>query len=79
MKLTVIINSSGKVAGTLRHEQLDEGLHMKLVPGPKQSAREIEVPDEFARLEPKELHARIVREYLKGAKRKTAGKPSKKR
>jgi hypothetical protein len=79
MKLTVIINARGQVAGTFRHGPLANGLHMKLVPGPKQSVREIEVPDEFARLGAKELHERIARDYLKAKKPRAPHKPSKKR
>jgi len=79
MKLTVIIDAKGKVAGTMRHEPLAEGLHVKLVPGPEQSVHEIEVPDDFARLEPKELHKRIANDYSKGKKPNTPSKSSKKR
>jgi hypothetical protein len=78
MKLTVIINARGKVAGTFRHDPLTQGLHVKLVPGSKQSVREIEVPDEFAGLEAKELHERIARTYLKDKKSTSRRKPSKK-
>ncbi len=79
MKLTVVINDRGKVAGTFRHEELAEGVHVKLVPGPKQSVREIEVPDEFARLEATDLHARIAKLYLKRKKPAARSKTVKKR
>jgi hypothetical protein len=61
MRMHVVLDMDGRIVGT-GHLLAGEGVpsHARLVAGPGQTVHEIEVEEEFARLEPAELHRRLA-------------------
>ena len=70
--MTIVTNERGKVIATMRGHHKDHlarpGRHATLVPGPGQRFHEVNVPDEYAKYDPEELHRR-VRKHLPKSRR----------
>jgi hypothetical protein len=65
MKLSVLVRLDGKVIGTARHIDGPTDVHAALSPAVGHAVHEIEVPDEYEKLQPSELHERIRTIHLR--------------
>lgn len=68
MKMTIVTDSKGKLIASAfedpAKEEAVDGPSASLRPGPGQAFEEIDVPDDYARLTPEELHRELRQKYL---------------
>ena len=65
MKLSVLVGRDGKIIGTARLPDGATGVQSALRPTVGHTIHEIDVPDEYEKMLPSELHDRIREVHLK--------------
>jgi len=67
VKIQVVLNARGEIVGTARQAYAD--IQVSIVPGPKQTVRDLDVPDDLVWLRAEQLHEALAG-YLSEPKRK---------
>jgi len=68
VRITIVTDGKGKLIASMfddtSKQQADDGPSATLRPGPGQEFKEVDVPDDYARLSPDDFHRELKEKYL---------------